>query len=268
MITFFFKILELNKCRSATECDALLNNGDDKILFDVHKTLALTTNVNLGRNEIDISPTVLEQGKIMSLTVLGMTLALAHPKQQRDLSYLKNGNDQKISGLTPMATNSLDYVVAFRPKIKTEYFNNTAIFSLNFTAPKVNSTLKWYWLRNSTNKDFYDQKIVFNVISIPETTTGGSETTTEGSETRTEGSKTTIGGSETTIGGSETSAAGPETTTIGPETTTDGIEVTTSRMEATTTGTGATTTGLEKTTAALETTSVGSETETTVSLDE
>ena len=258
---FFFKILELKKCRSATECDALLNNGDDKILFDVHKTLALTTNVNLGRNEIDISPTVLEQGKIMSLTVLGMTFALAHPKQQRDLSYLKNGNDQKISGLTPMATNSLDYVVAFRPKIKTEYFNNTAIFSLNFTAPKVNSTLKWYWLRNSTNENFVIKTIFFNVISIPETTTGGSETTTEGS-------KTTIGGSETTIGGSETSAVGPETTTIGPETTTDGIEVTTSRMEATTTGTGATTTGLEKTTAALETTSVGSETETTVSLDE
>ena len=130
---FFFKILELKKCRSATECDALLNNGDDRILFNVHKTLALTTNVNLGRNEIDISPTVLGQGKIMSLTVSGMTLALAHPKQQRDLSYLKNGNDQKILGLTPMATNSLDYVVAFRPKIKTEYFNNTAIFSLNFT---------------------------------------------------------------------------------------------------------------------------------------
>ena len=162
MITFFFKILELKKCRSATECDALLNNGDDRILFNVHKTLALTTNVNLGRNEIDISPTVLEQGKIMSLTVLGMTLALAHPKQQRDLSYLKNGNgnSKKISGLTPMATNSLDYVVAFRPKIKTEYFNNTAIFRLNFTAPKVNSILKWYWLRNSTYKNFYDQKII------------------------------------------------------------------------------------------------------------
>jgi hypothetical protein len=249
MITFFFKILELKKCRSATECDALLNNGDDNILFDVHKTLDLATNVNLGRNEIDISPTVLEQGKIMSLTVLGMTLALAHPKQQRDLSYLKNGNgnSKKISGLTPMATNNLDYVVAFRPKITTEYFNSTAIFSLNFTAPKVNSALQWYWLRNSTNKNFAIKTIFFNVISIPETTTGGSETTTEGS-------KTTIGSSETTIGGSETSA-------IGPETTTDGIEVTTA-------GSGATTTGLETTTAALETTSVGSETETTVSLDE
>ena len=245
---FFFKILELKKCRSATECDALLNNGDDNILFDVHKTLDLATNVNLGRNEIDISSTVLEQGKIMSLTVSGMTIALAHPKQQRDLSYLKNGNgnSKKISGLTPMATNSLDYVVAFRPKIKTEYFNNTAIFRLNFTAPKVNSILKWYWLRNSTYMYIYDQKIVFNVTSIPETTTIGPETTTAVGETTTDVGETTTDISETTTDISESTTVGSQTTTVGPETSIDGMETTTGSVGTTTAGTEATTVSVDK----------------------
>lgn len=130
------KLTNVNKCLSAVGCDTYISKTEDKFLIKQVISIDLS-GANIGYNLVKIEQILVPPGSILALEITDMSLALAHPKNQRDLHIEAEAKDSqfKFQQLLTMAENNLDYIVAFRPQIERVYYNTSMNFFVNFTSP-------------------------------------------------------------------------------------------------------------------------------------
>lgn len=121
-------------CSMAKECDHFLSTISRKAKVDMIRSVEYF-DIHLGYNEVVLANSIdIKNGQAIMIEMSGMSLALANVTHQRDLHV--DVKRVQINGILPMVStaDSLDYVLAFRPRlVQTSYFNTSIGIPLCFT---------------------------------------------------------------------------------------------------------------------------------------
>lgn len=121
-------------CSTAKVCDQFLNTISRKAKVDMIRSVE-NFDIHLGYNEVVLAKSIdIKNGQAIMIEMSGMSLALANVTHQRDLHVVVK--KVQINGILPMVStdDSLDYVLAFRPRlVQTSYYNTSIGIPLCFT---------------------------------------------------------------------------------------------------------------------------------------